>query len=86
MHVFLIRLFLTAEDYRLKYVPLVILDSLSESAENSWVSLFHLFTGHLPMLGPDDASHAARGLGQIRDYLIPDDLWSEVCTLQELVV
>ena len=85
LHIFLARLFLTAEDYRLTCAPGVIFDSLSELTEESRSSLRHLSTSPMPMLGPAHASLAAQGLGQIGDYLISDDLWSAVAPPRNLL-
>ena len=78
LHIFSVGLFLMAEDYRVTSAPGVIFDLLSELTEEFFSSLLHLSTSPVPMLGPADAPLAAQGLGQIGDYLIPDDLWSEV--------
>ena len=49
LHLFLVRLFLTAEDYRLTRATRVIFDSLSELTEEPWSFLLHLSTRPVPM-------------------------------------
>ena len=77
-HVFLLRAFVTAEDFRLPDTVSISLWILGELQPEGWASLMHVSTSPKPVLQAPDPEVAARGLGYIGTYCISDALWDEV--------
>ena len=78
IHLFLLRAFVTAEDFRLPETVEVFLRVLGELQPEGWASLMHVSTSPKPVLQAPDPEVAARGLGEIGTYHISDALWDEV--------
>ena len=62
LHLFVLRLFVTCEDYRLRSAPDIILNALSEFTAESWQALLHLSTSPVPQVGRVDP-HLVEGFG-----------------------
>ena len=77
-HLFLLRAFVTAEDFRLPDTVSIFLRLLGELQPEGWASLMHVSTSPKPVLQAPDTEVAARGLGDIGTYHISDALWDEV--------
>ena len=77
-HLFLLRAFVTVEDFRLLEPMSVILCALGELQPDGWASLMHGSTSPKPVPQTPNPAVAARGLGDIRTYHILDALWDEV--------
>ena len=77
-HLFVLRLFVTCEDYRLRSAPDIIFNALSEFTAESWQALLHLSTSPVPQVGRVDPQLVERGLGAVGNYTISDDLWCEL--------
>ena len=78
LHLFVLRLFLTCEDFRLRSAPDVTFSALSEFTAESWQALLHLSTSPVPQVGKVDPQLVERGLGAVGSYTISDDLWCEL--------
>ena len=78
LHLFVLRLFVTCEDYRLRSAPDIIFNALSEFTTESWQALLHLSTSPVPQVGRVDPQLVERGLGAVGNYTISDDLWCEL--------
>ena len=78
MHLLVIRLFSTAEDWRLELAMETWVGALGELGEEIWDSLLHLTTSPIPVLMRTDPSLAAKGLGRLGAYEIPADLWHRI--------
>ena len=77
-HLFLLRAFVTAEDFRLRDTVSSFVRVLRELQPEGWASLMHVSTSPKPVLEAPDPEVAARGLGDIGTYHISDALWDEV--------
>ena len=77
-HLFLLRAFVTAEDFRLLDTVGIFLRVLGELQPEGWASLMHVSTSPKPVLQAPDPEVAARGLGGIGACHISDALWDEV--------
>ena len=77
-HMFLERIFSTAEDFRLEEALPVLLQSFVDMREDAWEGLAHLATSPIPQLTRTDPTLAARGLGKMGSYVIPQGLWWEL--------
>ena len=77
-HLFLMRAFVTAEDFRLPDTMDNFLRALGELQPEGWASLMHVSTSPKPILQAPDPEVAARGLGDIGTYHISGALWDEV--------
>ena len=51
LHMFVLRMFVTCEDFRLKSAPSIIFDVLKDETSESWDALLHLSTSPVPHLG-----------------------------------
>ena len=78
LHLFVLRLFVTCEDYRLRSAPDIIFNARSEFTAESWQALLHLSTSPVPQVGRVDPQLVERGLGAVGNYMISDDLWCEL--------
>ena len=78
MHLLVIRLFSTAEDWRLELAIETWVGALEELGEEIWDSLLHLTTSPIPLLMRTEPSLAAKGLGRLGAYEIPADLWHRI--------
>ena len=78
LHLFVLRLFVTCEDYRLRSAPDITFNALSEFTAESWQALLHLSTSPVPQVGRVDPQLVERGLGAVGSYTISDDLWCEL--------
>ena len=78
MHLLVIRLFSTVEDWRLELAMETWVGALGELGEEIWDSLSHLTTSPIPVLMRTDPSLAAKGLGRLGAYEIPADLWHRI--------
>ena len=78
LHLFLLRAFVTAEDFRLPDTVSIFLRVLGELQPEGWASLMHVSTSPKPVLQAPHPEVAARGLGDIGAYHISDALWDEV--------
>ena len=70
-HMFLERIFSTAEDFRLEEALPVLLQSFTELREDAWEGLAHLATSHIPQMTCSDPTLAAKGLGKMGSYDTP---------------
>ena len=61
LHLFVLRLFVTCEDYRLRSAPDIIFNALSEFTAESWQALLHLSTSPVPQVGRVDPQLVERG-------------------------
>ena len=77
-HMFLERIFSTAEDFRLEEALPILLQSFAELREDAWEGLAHLATSPIPQLMRTDPTLAAKGLGKMGSYVIPQGLWREL--------
>ena len=77
-HLFILRAFVTAEDFRLRATMSIFLHALGELQPHRWASLMQVFTSPKPVLQALDPEVAARGLGDIGTYHISEALWDEV--------
>ena len=77
-HLFLLRAFVTAEDFRLPETMSIFLRVLGELEPEGWASLMHVSTSPKPALHTPDPEVAAQGLGDIETYHISGALWDEV--------
>ena len=77
LHLFLLRAFVTAEDFRLEGVLWVCLKSPEELQPEVWRGLMHVSTSPKPFLRPPSLGLAARGLGDVGEYHISNKLWDE---------
>ena len=78
LHMFVLRLFVTCEDFRLKTAPDVIFDVVKDFTADSWDALLHLSTSPVPQLGKVDSELVGCGLGAASSYEISDQLWQEL--------
>ena len=78
LHLFVLRFFITCEDFRLRSAPDIIFSALSEFTAESWQALLHLSTSPVPQVGKVDPQLVERGLGAVGSYTISDDLWCEL--------
>ena len=78
LHLFVLRLFLTCEDFRLRSAPDITFSALSEFTAESWQALLHLSTSPVPQVGKVDPQLVERGLGAVGNYTISDELWCEL--------
>ena len=78
LHLFVLRLFITCEDFRLRSAPDITFSALSEFTAESWQALLHLSTSPVPQVGKVDPQLVERGLGAVGSYTISDDLWCEL--------
>ena len=67
--------FSTAEDFRLEEVLPVLLQSFAELREDAREGPAHLATSPIPQLTRTDPTLAAKGLGKMGSYVIPQGLW-----------
>ena len=65
LHMFVLRMFVTCEDFRLKSAPDVIFDVLKDFTSDFWEELLHLSTSPVPQLGKVDPQLVGRGLGTV---------------------
>ena len=77
-HLFLLRAFVTAEDFRLPETMSIFRRVLGELQPEGWASLMHVSTSPKPVLHARDPEVAARGWGDIGTYHMSDALWDEV--------
>ena len=77
-HLFVLLMFVTCEDFRLKSAPDIILDVLKDFTSDSWEVLLHLSTSPVPQFGKVDPQLVGCGLGTVGNYEISDELW-QVC-------
>ena len=77
-HLFRLRAFVTAEDFRLPETMSVFLRALGELRPDEWASLMHVSTSPQPVLQAFDPGVAARRLADIGSHHISDALWDEV--------
>ena len=75
LHMFVMRLFVTCEDFRLKTATVVIFDVLKYFAADSWDAPLHLSTSPVAQLGKVGPELVGRGLGAVGNYEIYDELW-----------
>ena len=78
LHMFVLLLFVTCEDFRLRTAPDVIFDVLKDFTADSWDPLVHLSTSPVPQLGKVDPELVGRGLDAMGSYEISDELWQEL--------
>ena len=76
-HIFSERIFSTAEDFRPEEALAVPLQSFAKLREDVWEGLVHLATPPIPQLTCGDPTLAAKGLGKMGSYVIPQGLWRE---------
>ena len=77
-HMLLERIFSTAEDFRLEEALPVLLQSFAALQKDAWEGLAHLATSPIPQLTRSDPTLAAKRLGKMGSYVIPQDLWREL--------
>ena len=77
-HMFVLRMFVTCEDFRLKSVPDIIFDVLKEFTSDSWEGLLHLSTSPVRQVGKVNPQLVGQGLGAVGTYEVSDALWSEL--------
>ena len=65
LHMFVLRMFVTCVDFRLKSTPDIIFDVLKNFTLDSWDALLHLSTSPVPQLGKVDPQLVRRGLGTV---------------------
>ena len=70
---FVLRMFFTCEDFRLKSAPHIIFDVLKDFTSDSWDAMLHLSTSPVPQLGKVDPQLVGRGLGTMGNYEISDE-------------
>ena len=75
---FVLQMFVTYEDFRLKSVPDLIFDVLEDFTLDSWEALLHLSTSPVPQVGKVDTQLVGQGLGAVDNYEISDTLWNEL--------
>ena len=75
LHLFILRMFVTCEDFRLKFAPNIIFHVLKEFTLDSWEAVLHLSTSPAPQVEP---RLVAQGLGAVDNYEISDALWNDV--------
>ena len=75
---FLERIFSTAEDFRVEKALPVLLQSFTELREDAWDGLAHLATSPIPQMARSDPTLAAKALGKMGSYVIPQGLWREL--------
>ena len=75
---FLERTFSTAQDFRLEEALPVLLQSFTELREDAWDGLAHLATSPITQMARSDPTIAAKGLGKMGSYVIPQGLWREL--------
>ena len=56
----------------------MLLKSFVEPREDAWEGLAHMATSPIPQVTRTDATLAARGLGKMGSYVIPQGLWREL--------
>ena len=78
LHLFVLHLFITCEDFRLRSAPDITFSALSEFTAESWQALLHLSMSPVPQVGKVDPQLVERGLGAVGNYTISDDLWCEL--------
>ena len=78
LRLFVLRLFVTCEDYRLRSAPDITFNALSEFTAESWQALLHLSTSPVPQVGRVDTQLVERGWGAVGSYTISDGLWCEL--------
>ena len=76
LHMFVMCLFVTCEDFRLKTAPDVIFDVLKDFTADSWDALLPLSTSPVP--GRVDPELVGRGLGAVGSYENSDELWQDL--------
>ena len=77
-YLFLLRPFVTAEDFRLPDTVSIFLRLLGELQPGCWAGLMPVSTSPTLVLQAPDPQVAARGLGDIGTYHNSDALWDEV--------
>ena len=77
-HMFLERSFSTAEDFRFGEALPILLQSFAELQEDAWEGLVHLATSPIPQMARSDPGLAAKGLGKMGSYVIPQRLWQQL--------
>ena len=77
-HMFLERMFNTAEDFRLEDALPVLLRTFTELREDAWEGLAHLATSPIPQMARSDPTLVAKGLGKMGSYGIPQELWRKL--------
>ena len=75
LHVFVLRMFVTCEDFQLTSAPDIIFDVLKDFASDFWDALLYLSTSPVPQLGKVDPQLVGQGLGTVGTYEIRDELW-----------
>ena len=56
----------------------MLLHSFAELREDAWEGWAHLATSPIPQLTRSDPTLAAKGLGKVGSYVIPQVLWREL--------
>ena len=69
LHMYVVRMFVTCEDLRLKSAPDIIFHVLKDFTLDSWEAMLHLSTSTVPQVGKVDP--------QLGIYDICDALWTE---------
>ena len=77
-HMFLKRVFNMAKDFRLEEALPILLQSFTELREDAWEGLAHLATSPIPQMARCDPTLAAKGLGKMGSYVVPQELWREL--------
>ena len=75
---FVLRMFVTCEDFQLKSAPDIIFDVLKDFIADSWEALLHLSTSPVPHVGKVDPQLVGQGLGAVGNYEISYALWDEL--------
>ena len=81
LHMFVLRMFVNCEDFRLRSAPSIIFDVLKDFPLDSWDALLHLSTSPVPQLRTADPRLVGRGLGTVGSYETSDELWHELAAV-----
>ena len=81
LRLFVLRMFVTCEDFRLKPAPAKMFDVPKHFTSDSCDAPVHLSTPPVPQLGKVDTQLVGRGLGTARNYEISDELCLEPAPL-----
>ena len=78
LHMCILRMFVTYDDFGLTLAPDVIFDVLEDFTSDSWDAWLHLSTSPMLELRKVDPELVGLGLGTVGNYEIFDELWHQL--------